>query len=153
MTTFSLSPLFRQTVGFDRFNDLFESAFRADASAPTYPPYNIERLGEDDYAITMALAGFKESDLEITAEGNQLKVAGRIQEKANEEGKSYLYRGIATRNFERTFSLADHVRVEDASLSDGLLRIQLKREIPEAQKPRMIPIKGLATAVSHKKAN
>ncbi len=140
-TALSLTPLLRQSVGFDRFNDLFESALRSDESASTYPPYNIEKRGEDDYTITMAVAGFHDNDLNIVVQNGQLTVSGRIEDK-EEDGIEYLHRGIATRAFERTFRLADHMQVTGAEIKDGLLTISLVREIPEEAKPRMIPIKG-----------
>ena len=142
-TTLSLTPLLRQSVGFDRFNDLFESALRSDESASTYPPYNIEKRGEDDYTITMAVAGFQENDLNIVVQNGQLTVTGRIEEKLDDDGVEYLHRGIATRAFERSFRLADHMKVTGAEIKDGLLCIDLVREIPEEAKPRMIPIKGV----------
>ena len=129
--TLSLTPLLRQSVGFDRFNDLFESALRSDESASTYPPYNIEKRGEDNYIITMAVAGFKESDLNIVVQNGQLTVTGRIEEGHEDDGVEYLHRGIATRAFERTFRLADHMQVTSAEIKDGLLCIDLVREIPE----------------------
>ena len=140
-TALSLTPLLRQSVGFDRFNDLFESALRSDEPVSTYPPYNIEKRGEDDYTISMAVAGFRENDLNIVVQNGQLTVSGCINDK-EEEGVEYLHRGIATRTFERTFRLADHMQVTGAEINDGLLRVALVREIPEEAKPRMIPIKG-----------
>jgi molecular chaperone IbpA len=146
MRTVDFTPVFRSTVGFDRMARLLDHAMRATetANAPTFPPYNIEKLGEDDYRITMAVAGFGEGDLDITAENGQLVISGRI-EKAEEEQRNYLHRGIATRNFERRFDLADHIRVKGASLENGLLHVSLVREVPEAMKPRKIAITG-ATA-------
>lgn len=143
MRTVDFTPVFRSTVGFDRMARLLDHAMRATeaANVPTFPPYNIEKLGDDDYRITMAVAGFGEGDLEITAENGQLVIAGKI-EKADDEGRSYLHRGIATRNFERRFDLADHIRVNGASLENGLLHVLLVREVPEAMKPRKIEIKG-----------
>lgn len=140
MNAYDLTPLFRSTVGFDHLSDLIDSAFKLDERGLSYPPYNIAKLSEDDYEITMAVAGFKQSELTITAQQNTLTVKGNSTEKQEKEEKSYLHRGIATRGFERTFSLADHVKVVDASLTDGLLTIKLAREIPEASKPRSIPI-------------
>ncbi len=140
-TTLSLTPLLRHTVGFDRFNDLFQSVLNGDESAVNYPPYNIEKRGEDDYTITMAVAGFREKDLNIVVQNDQLTVSGRIEEK-EEDNVEYLHRGIAGRAFERTFRLADHMKVNGAEMRDGLLRIRLVREIPEEAKPRMIPISG-----------
>lgn len=140
MNTYDLSPLFRSTVGFDHLSQLIDSAFKMDERAVSYPPYNIAKLSEDDYEITMAVAGFKQSELNITAEQNTLTVSGATAEKEEQNGKSYLHRGIATRSFERKFSLADHVKVVDAALADGLLTLKLKREIPEESKPRRIAI-------------
>ena len=138
MQTFSLTPLFRSTVGFDRFNELFESLRDADESVNSYPPYNIEKRGEDRYGITMAVAGFNEKDLTITVHHDRVTVAGRKEE--NTEESEYLYRGIASRAFERSFRLADHMKVTGAEMKDGLLRIALVREVPEEQKPRTIHI-------------
>lgn len=138
MQSFSLTPLFRSTVGFDRFNDLFESLMDVDEGNNSYPPYNIDKRGEDRYGITMAVAGFNEKDLNITFERDRVTVSGRKEEKS--EDVEYLYHGIASRAFERTFRLADHMKVSGAELKDGLLRIELVREIPEEQKPRMIQI-------------
>jgi len=141
MRTMDFTPVFRSTVGFDRMARLLDHAMRATeaANAPTFPPYNIEKLGEDEYRITMAVAGFGESDIEITAENGQLVIAGKI-EKTDDEGRTYLHRGIATRSFERRFDLADHIRVNGASLENGLLHVALVREVPEAMKPRKIEI-------------
>lgn len=138
MQTFSLTPLFRSTVGFDRFNDLFESLRDADDGVNSYPPYNIEKRGEDRYGITMAVAGFTEKELNITFQGDRIAVSGRKEEKSGDV--EYLYHGIASRAFDRTFRLADHMKVAGAELKDGLLRIDLVREVPEEQKPRIIPI-------------
>src|SRR5581483_11010309 len=140
-----LSPLFRSTIGFDRFGRLFEDAFSD--GVPGYPPYNIEKLGENEYRIVMAVAGFSADDVKITAKENTLLVEGKKAEKQN--GAKYLHRGIASRAFERTFELADHIQVTGAKLENGLLVIDLKREIPEALKPRVIPIQN-GKAVEHK---
>ncbi|MBN8532198.1 MAG: Hsp20 family protein [Alphaproteobacteria bacterium] len=144
MRGYDLTPLFRSSVGFDRFSNLLETALKTDETAASYPPYNIVKQSDDAYRITMAVAGFKLSDITITAQPNQLTVSGKSQET---EGKNaqYLHRGIANRAFERKFSLADHVKVTNAALADGLLHIDLVREIPEAVKPRMIPINGSET--------
>ncbi len=144
MSNLSLfTPLMRQTVGFDRFNDLFENLLSDPKEGfETYPPYNIEKLGEDHYRITLAVAGFTEKDLNIMAEGDRLRVSGRIEKPAKEETKTFLHRGIAARSFERTFRLADHIKIEGASLGDGLLVVDLVREIPEEKKPRMISIQS-----------
>lgn len=141
----SFTPLLRQTVGFDRFNDLFETLLNgSEERFDTWPPYDIQKSGEDSYRITLAVAGFSESDLNLVVEGDRLTVLGKIAHKEEDQGKTYLHRGIATRSFERMFRLADHIQVEDASLRDGLMTIHLKREIPEEKKPRMIPINGQA---------
>jgi molecular chaperone IbpA len=141
MNTYDLSPLFRSTVGFDHLSQLIDTAFKADERAAGYPPYNIARLSDDDYEITMAVAGFKQEEISIVAERNALTVTGASTEK-EDKSKAYLHRGIATRSFERRFSLADHVKVTDAQLADGLLTLKLQREIPEAYKPRTIAING-----------
>lgn len=140
----SFTPLMSKSVGFDRFNDLFESLLDdRDEGSFTYPPYNIEKCGDDDYRIVMAVAGFGEDDLNITAQDDKLIVTGHIQDKDKEnQDYTYLHRGIATRAFERTFRLADHIKIKGADLKDGLLTISLQREIPEDKKPRMIPISG-----------
>lgn len=137
MTSLDFSPLFRSTIGFDRLSRLAEAATRADTSAYSYPPYNIEKVDEDQYRVTMAVAGFGSDTLDITVEANTLTVKGELPK--NDKGE-YLYRGIATRSFERRFQLADHLQVTGAALTDGMLTIDLKREIPEALKPRRIEI-------------
>jgi molecular chaperone IbpA len=136
-TAFDLSPLFRSSVGFDRVFDLLESA-RVTAT-DNWPPYDIIKKGDDDYRITMAVAGFSQEDLHITHERNMLVVAGQ---RSVDDDNQYLHRGIAGRAFERRFELADHVKVTGASLVNGLLTIDLKREIPEEMKPRRIEIAG-----------
>lgn len=138
MQTFSLTPLFRTTVGFDRFNDLFESLTNTDDSSNGYPPYNIEKHSEDCYGITMAVAGFSEKALNITVQNDRITISGRREEKS--DPVEYLYHGIGARAFERTFRLADHMKVTGAELKDGLLRINIVREVPEEQKPRTIQI-------------
>ena len=138
MTTFDFSPLYRTSVGFDRLASLMDLATRQD-QGNSYPPYNIRTTGEDHYQITMAVAGFSEDDIEITTEQNRLLVAGNRADEKEEQGE-YLHRGIATRSFERRFNLADHVKVVSASLENGLLHIDLERELPEAMKPRTIKI-------------
>lgn len=142
MRSFDLSPLFRSSVGFDRLSRLVDSASRLDDSNFSYPPYNIERTGENAYRITMAVAGFSEADLTITAQQNSLSVVGKPAK--SEAEPSFLYRGIAGRAFERRFDLADHIRVVGASLVNGLLHIELAREIPEAMKPRTVQIGTVA---------
>jgi len=141
MTTFDFSPLFRTSVGYDRLASLLNSAHRPEQGS-SFPPYNIQKAGEDRYRITMAVAGFAESELKITSEHNKLLVTGEKPEEDNSEENGYLYRGIATRSFERRFNLADHVRVTGARLDNGLLHIELEREIPEAMKPRSIDIQS-----------
>lgn len=141
MRSYDLSPLFRSTVGFDRLGQLFDSVFDAEEAAPAYPPYDIEKVGDNAYRITMAVAGFRESDLALTFKPNLLIVTGRIAEKADDQA-AYLHRGIAGRAFERRFQLADHVEVKSAKLENGLLRIALVLELPEAMKPRQVPISG-----------
>ncbi len=151
----SFSPLMRSSVGFDRFNDLFESLMEGpEERFDTYPPYNIEKLGEDDYRIIMAVAGFTMDELNITAHGDTLLINGRIDEKAD-ENRTYLHRGIAARAFQRSFRLADHIKVTGADLKDGLLTINLVREVPEEKKPRMIQINasGAQKAIEGKKRN
>lgn len=133
------SPLYRSAIGFDRLAQLFDEAQRSDAQ-PSYPPYNVELVSEDRYRITMAVAGFDRAELEIETERDTLKIAGR---KTREEGKrTFLHRGIAARDFEQRFQLADHVKVVSAQLDNGLLSIELAREIPEAMKPRKVAIGG-----------
>ena len=138
MTTFDFSPLYRTSVGFDRLASLMSSATRQD-QGNSYPPYNIRVTSEDHYRITMAVAGFSENDIDITSEQNRHVVTGKSSDDSEEQGE-YLHRGIATRAFERRFNLADHVNVIGASLENGLLHIDLEREIPEAMKPRTIKI-------------
>jgi molecular chaperone IbpA len=140
MRSFDFSPLFRSTIGFDSMTDLLESALRADESAPSYPPYNIEKTGENAYRLTMAVAGFGEEDITITAQDSTLVVSGKLA-KSDEERK-FLYRGIAGRAFERRFELAEHIRVAGASLVNGLLHVELVKEVPEAMKPRTIKIQS-----------
>jgi molecular chaperone IbpA len=135
-TTLDFSPLFRSTVGFDRILDLLDNATRL-TPIDNWPAYDIEKTGDDDYRITLAVAGFREDELNITQEQNLLVVSGS---KSAEENQQFLYRGLAGRAFQRRFELADHVRVAGASLSNGLLLIDLKREIPEEMKPRRIAI-------------
>lgn len=136
MMTFDFSPLYRSTVGFDRLENLFDSALSTEATG--FPPYNIETTGENGYQITMALAGFGEDDISVVQQGNELVVSGEA--KKDSEPRQYLYRGIAGRSFERRFQLADHVKVADARMDKGLLQIDLVREVPEALRPRKIEI-------------
>jgi molecular chaperone IbpA len=139
MRNLDLTPLFRSSVGFDHLARLLDGAARIDEQVFAYPPYNIEKLSDDAYRITMAVAGFAESDLEITATGNSLVVAGNVK-KDESAGQTFLHHGIAGRSFERRFQLADHIRVAGAALVNGLLSIDLVREVPEALKPRTIAI-------------
>ena len=139
MNSFDLSPLFRSTIGFDRLARMVDSASRFDA-APTYPPYNIESTGEDSYRLTMAVAGFARDEIDITVEKNSLVITGKAQKENEEAQGRYLHRGIARRAFERRFSLADHIKVNGASLDNGLLHVDLVREVPEEAKPRQIAI-------------
>ncbi|MEE8188289.1 MAG: Hsp20 family protein [Kiloniellales bacterium] len=143
MRSTDLTPLLRATVGFDRMMNMLDAATRLDDSALSYPPYNIEKTGEDDYRIVMAVAGFGEEDLDITVKENSLAVTAK-QEKTEDSKAKYLHRGIATRAFERRFELADHIEVVGARLENGLLYIDLVREVPEAMKPRSIKIHTLA---------
>jgi molecular chaperone IbpA len=140
MTTIDFSPLFRSMIGFDRLSNALETAYRSEPGG--YPPYNIEVSGENDYRITMAVAGFAEKDLSIEVKENILTVLGGRAEESERPETRYLYRGIANRSFERKFQLADYVRVVDARLENGLLHVDLRREIPEAMKPRRIEIRG-----------
>jgi len=135
MRTFDLSPLYRSTVGFDRLFSMMDAL----DSAPGYPPYNIERTGENDYRVTVAVAGFAENDLSVEVKENTLTIKGAKQTKDEQKGE-VLYQGIAARAFERVFQLADHVVVKNARLENGLLHVDLVREIPEAKRPRQIPI-------------
>lgn len=137
MTSYDFAPLFRTAIGFDRLARLMDTAASA-AEGPSYPPYNIEKTGDDTYRLTMAVAGFSPEDIELTVKENTLFVSGR---SASEGAKAeVLYRGIAGRSFERRFVLADHIVVDGAELQNGLLHISLKRVVPEALKPRRIPI-------------
>lgn len=137
MNTFDLSPLFRSTIGFDRLMRAADAATRADSATLSYPPYDIEVTGEDSYRLTMAVAGFCEEDLEITLRENALVIAGKARK---EEGKQYLHHGIARRAFERRFQIADHIKVMGARLDNGMLHIDLVREIPESARSRTIPV-------------
>ena len=135
MATLDFTPLFRSSIGFDQVPSLLSHALQREETG--YPPYNIEKVGEDQYRIVMAVAGFGKDDVEIVQEQNRLSVRGKLKEAST---KTYLHRGIATRAFERHFDLADYVEVTDATMGEGLLVISLKRELPEALKPRSIPI-------------
>ncbi len=149
MRTYDFSPLYRSTVGFDRLFDMLDQTARVE-TPPNWPPYNIERTGEDDYRITMALAGFSPDEIELVQKENTLFVAGHKNTDHHQQAE-ILHRGIATRPFRQSFSLADHVKVTGANLDNGLLTIELKREVPEALKPRRIEIAsgGGPKAVGH----
>jgi len=149
MTTIDLSPLYRSSIGFDRMASLLDTALRSDKSSSGYPPYDIETTGENRYAITLAVAGFEESELDLQVEKGVLRVRGQKAEDA--EKKSYLYRGIANRTFERKFSLADYIEVSGADLNNGLLTINLVKEIPEAMKPKSISINQSDKTLEHQK--
>ena len=140
MTTIDFSPLFRSMIGFDRLSNALETAYRSEPGG--YPPYNIEVSGDNDYRITMAVAGFSEKDLTMEVKENILTVSGNRADDVEKDEARFLYRGIANRSFERKFQLADYVRVVDARLDHGLLHVDLRREIPEAMKPRKIEIRG-----------
>lgn len=142
MRTFDLSPLYRSTVGFDRLGGMLDQLMAGDAPAPTYPPYNIEKTGENAYRITVAVAGFAEGDLNVGVKDQQLTITAAKREVEGEQKPAYLHRGIAERGFERRFQLADHVRVSGAELANGLLHVDLVREVPEALKPRTIAIRS-----------
>ena len=142
MRTIDFSPLYRSVVGFDRFAALLDAAAASESSG--YPPYNIETVGQDAYRIEMAVAGFRPEELAIEVKESVLTVQGR--KPANDDNRHFLHRGLAERNFERRFQLADHVVVTDAQLADGLLSISLKRELPEAMKPRKIEISSAQPA-------
>ena len=140
MRTLDLSPLFRASVGFDSLARVFDAATRVDDQTFSYPPYNIAKSGDDTYRITFALAGFAESDIDIQVENNTLTVRGK--QGQDKDTTQYLHRGIAGRSFERQFELANHIQVTGARMENGLLHVDLKREIPEALKPRRIAING-----------
>ena len=149
MTSFDFSPLFRSTIGFDRLGRMLDQALVDEGTS--YPPYNIEKTGEDAYRITMAVAGFGEDDISIVAQENTLSVSGKA--KTAEEQSEFLYRGIAGRAFERRFQLADHIKVSGAQLVNGLLHVDLVREVPEAKRPRQIKVEtGAARTISAKAA-
>ncbi len=149
------SPLYRSTVGFDRLFTMLDSLGQLEGGQ-TYPPYNIERTAENAYRISMAVAGFSEEDISVEAHRNVLTIKGEKKDEQNEEQSDLLYRGIASRSFERRFQLADHVEVSGAVLKDGLLHVELTRNIPEEMKPRRIPIsradKGNSKQIEAKKA-
>ena len=138
---FSMAPLFRNSVGFDRFSDLFETALRNDSSGG-YPPYNVEKRGEDSYRIVVAAAGFQQDDLDLQVEKGVLSVSGSKRESTSEEGVTFLHQGIAQRAFKLSFRLDDHIEIKGANLSNGLLSIDLERVVPEEAKAKRIPING-----------
>jgi|TARA_R110000822_G_scaffold297872_1_gene420563 molecular chaperone IbpA len=145
MRSFDFAPLHRSTIGFDQIANLMDRVLANDVAQPSYPPYNIEKLNDDSYRITIAVAGFGEADLSVEVREKSLIVSAR---KADEDAdKTYLYRGIATRAFERRFHLADHVQVTGAAHADGMLHIELERQVPEALKPRQIQIASNVSAI------
>ena len=151
MDRFDFSPLFRSTIGFDRLTRLVDAATRVDSTALAYPPYNIEKTGEDAYRLTMAVAGFSPDEIDVTVHENSLLVTGKA--KQEDENGRYLHRGIARRAFERRFSLADHIKVVGASLTNGMLHVDLVHEVPEEAKPRKIAISAVEPQmVEQKKA-
>jgi molecular chaperone IbpA len=152
MRTFDLAPLYRSTVGFDRLFSMLDQVSGFDNTGSSYPPYNIERTGENAYRITLAVAGFSDKDISIEAKQNTLTIKGEKQAKADEKKGEVLYQGIAARAFERVFQLAEHVQVTGAALENGLLHVDLVREVPEAMKPRQIPIGNGGAKVINAKA-
>lgn len=138
MRTLDLAPLYRASVGFDNLSRLLDAANRQDG-AQAYPPYNISKASDDDYRITFAVAGFSQDDIDVVIENNTLTVTGKVSQE--DDDATYLHRGIAGRSFERRFQLADHIQVNDATMENGLLHVDLKREVPEALKPRVVSIK------------
>ena len=140
MRSFDFAPFYRSTIGFDRMFSILDQLGGVEGPAPSYPPYNIERTNENDYRISVAVAGFTDADLSIETKENRLTILGEKQNNDEEKTGDVLYQGIAARTFERNFELADYVKVKGASLENGLLHVDLVREIPEAMKPRAIPI-------------
>ena len=147
MRNLDLAPLYRATVGFDQIADLMDRVLTNDVAQPSYPPYNIEKTADDAYRISIAVAGFSDADLSVETRENALIVAARKAEDEAEQSRSYLHRGIATRAFERRFHLADHVQVTGAAHADGMLHIELERQVPEALKPRQIAISSEVKAI------
>jgi len=147
MTTFDFSPLFRHTIGFDRMAQMLDHSTRVE-NVNSYPPYNIETRGENHYRITMAVAGFSQDEIDIEFEKNTLTVSGRKSEETAASSSEYLYQGIANRAFKRSFKLADHIKVSDASMENGLLHINLELEIPEEMKPRKISISATGRLIN-----
>ncbi len=152
MRQYDLSPLYRSTIGFDRLFSLLDQAGGQEAASVAYPPYNIERTGENAYRLTLAVAGFSEAELSIESRENALTIKGAKEAHKEGDATEMLYQGIAARAFERRFQLADHVQVTGARLENGLLHVDLVREIPEAQRPRQIPIGSGPRAVSPARA-
>jgi molecular chaperone IbpA len=152
MRDFDFSPLFRSAIGFDRLPSLLDAATRSNGESQGYPPYNIEKLSADSYRIAIAVAGFRAEDLDIEAKDGTLVVKGRVKTETDAKEVQYLHRGIAGRAFERRFQLADHVEVRDADLVNGMLLIDLVRELPEAMKPRQIQIKSAKAGIEHQAA-
>lgn len=151
MTHIDLTPLYRSTIGFDRMANLLDSALRGEQTSNGYPPYNIEVTGENQYGITLAVAGFEEDELNLQVENGVLTVRGKKASNEDDKNRRFLHQGIAYRSFERKFNLADHVEVRGAELKHGLLTIELVKEVPEAMKPKTIAINGKAssTAIEH----
>ncbi len=154
MTHIDLTPLYRSTIGFDRMANLLDSALRGEQTSNGYPPYNIEVTGENEYGITLAVAGFEEEELNLQVENGVLTVRGKKASNEGDKNRRFLHQGIAYRSFERKFNLADHVEVRGAELKHGLLTIQLVKEVPEAMKPKTIAINGKvsSTAIEHQEA-
>jgi len=152
MREFDFSPLFRSAIGFDRLPSLLDAATRSNGESQGYPPYNIEQLSADSYRIAIAVAGFSPEDLDIEAKDGTLVVKGRVKTETEASDVKYLHRGIAGRAFERLFQLADHVEVRDADLVNGMLLIDLVREVPEAMKARQIHIKSAGAGIEHQPA-
>ena len=148
MRHFDFTPLYRATVGFDQIADMVDRVLTSDVQTSSYPPYNIEKIDKDAYLISVAAAGFSEADLSVEVKENSLIISAG---KMDEEKKNYLHRGIASRSFKQQFQLADHVQVTGANHSDGMLHIELKREVPEALKPRQIPISRGSSILSNAK--
>jgi len=148
MNRIDLTPLYRSSVGYDRFGSLLDAAFQTEKSSAGYPPYNIEVVESDNYAITLAVAGFKQAELDIQVENGVLTIRGK--KDSDENGNTFLHQGIANRSFERKFNLADHIEVTEADLQDGLLTIKLVKEVPEAMKPKSIAIQSTEPqAITH----
>jgi molecular chaperone IbpA len=143
-SAFDFAPFRRSTVGFDRLFDMLENSSFGQGQQENYPPFDLIKKGDNDYCIELAVAGFKPEEIDITAQQNVLIVSGRKRDESDEKGSNYIYRGIANRSFERRFALADHIQVKGADMKDGLLSIDLVREIPEAMKPKKINIGGSA---------